>query len=183
MPGGSRVTRKRCNWARTRARHVSRPQEVVRIDSRRPQYSAERPFRHVAWMIRHGCITMRGLQQISPRPQLPDDLPVPEPCEGPISRRPLWCSLAVHWLSASSERRRAHAGLRSVSGLRRARFPALPQRSGPVPPGRKFIRGRQLQAFRQFLDLYLNRQFHQIDLTPRTPAADSPRESAAHPWN
>src|ERR1035438_1535145 len=26
-----------------------------------------------------------------------------------------WCSLAVHWWSASSERRRAHAELRSVS--------------------------------------------------------------------
>jgi hypothetical protein len=48
---GIRTTRKLRNWARTRARHVSRPQEVVRIDSRLPQYSAGRPFRHVAWMI------------------------------------------------------------------------------------------------------------------------------------
>jgi hypothetical protein len=38
---------------------------------------------------------------------------------------------------------------------------------GNGPPlryeARKFIRGRKEQAFRQFLDLYSNRQFHMID--------------------
>ena len=46
------------------------------------------------------------------------------------------------------------------------------ERLGNRPPLRykagKFIRGRKKQAFRQFLDLYSNRQFHKIDPTIRS---------------
>src|SRR5450759_1924030 len=133
------------------ARHHSRPQEVVRLDSRLPQYCPERSFRHVAWMIRHRCITIRAgiepdfmatrgltVEFEAAQLQLPNDLSVPESCQAAhFTPRPRSCSLAVHWLSASSERRRARAGLRSVSGRYRARYRVLRQRSAPAPPDRE----------------------------------------------
>src|SRR5580658_8671422 len=48
-------------------------------------------------------------------------------------RQPQWCNLSDRWWLADSERRHAHAVLRSAFGQHRVRFPKLRQRSAPAP--------------------------------------------------
>src|ERR1039458_8984779 len=72
----------------------SLPQEVVRLDSRLPQYGPERSFRHVGWMIRHRGIAIRAgiepdfmatrgltVELEAAQLQLPNDLFLPESCQ------------------------------------------------------------------------------------------------------
>jgi hypothetical protein len=72
----------------------SRPQEVVYLDPRLPEYRPERSLRHVAGMIWQRCIAIRpaiepdfvaarGLAvELEPAgPELPNDFSVPEPCQ------------------------------------------------------------------------------------------------------
>src|ERR1039458_7734539 len=168
---------------------ISRSQEIVRLDSRLSQNRAERPFRHVPWMIRHGCVAIRARMESdfmaagglaveleSARLQFPRDLPVSEPCQPSHSRRD-----DDRVVSSFTGGRQARNAVALAPGF--DQFPCdvardlkgLGNRTPLCHEAGKFIRCRKEHAFRQFLNLDSNRQFHTIDPTAPKPKSSPSR--------
>ena len=167
----------------------SRFQEVVRIDSRLSQYRPERTFRHVSWMIRKGCVAIRAgikpdlmtagglpVELEAARLQFPRDLTISEPCPPSHSRRDDYC--VVSSFTRSRQTRNAVTFAPGFDQFPRdvprdlkclSNRPSLRYQAG------KLIRGRQEYAFRQFLNLNSNRQFHTIDPTAPKPKSSPSR--------
>ena len=152
----------------------SRLQEIIRLDSCLPQDRPERSFRHVARMIRNGCIPISawvepdfmapgGLavkfeaEQFQP----PNDLLISESAEPAHSRRDhdrvvplLGGGRQIRDAVALAPSLKQFAGdiTRNVEGL--CHCAALCDKAG------EFVRGCKKESFRQFLDVYPKRQLH-----------------------
>ncbi len=154
-------------------------QEIVHIDAGLSQYRPERSLWHVSGMVWHGSIEIRAgikpnfmaagrlaVEFESAHPQLPDDLAIAKPGQAAHLRGDH--DGVVPALTGGREVRHAvslASGFDQLPGNVASDLKSLGDRPTLRYEARKFIGSGKENSFRQFLDLYVNGQFHRINRT------------------